>query len=158
MKGTLVEFPIRSAYTESVFQNNNCCSQEHRACSQAWNCSNEPYPALRSVDTSEVAVRPPASRVECIENTISLYLMLNPQLRVCGSRDVSTPEERGIRGVGPEACKRLTVKSTLFCSAAVSPSHDSPNLPENSTFMPSTALKCSGARPESGNKPYSVMA
>jgi hypothetical protein len=42
----------------------------------------------------------------------------------------------------PDSCKRLAVKSTLFCSVAVRPSHHSPNSSENSTFqnMPWTTL------------------
>src|ERR1700733_1517045 len=42
------------------------------------------------------------------------------------------PEEWGIRSVGPTSCKRLTVKSTLFCSAAERPFHHSPNSLKNS--------------------------
>src|SRR5271170_6923781 len=42
-------------------------------------------------------------------------------------------EEWGIFRVGPTSCKRLTVKSTLFCSAAERPFHHSPNSLENST-------------------------
>src|SRR5579872_2710968 len=71
--------------------------------------------------------------------------------RMCEWRDVSIPEECGILSIGPASCRRLTVKSTLFCSAAVRVSHQRPNSSEYSTsqgtlyyviegIMPSTAL------------------
>src|SRR6266446_9960036 len=43
------------------------------------------------------------------------------------------PEEWGILKVGPTSCKRVTVKSTLFCSAGLRPSHHRPNSAVNST-------------------------
>src|SRR5208283_4508905 len=43
------------------------------------------------------------------------------------------PEECGILKVGPSSCKRVTVKSTLFCSAGLRPSHQRPNSVVNST-------------------------
>src|SRR5690348_5096228 len=53
--------------------------------------------------------------------------------RICPWRELSTPEECGIFNVGPTSCKRLTVKSTLFCSSAFRPPHHLPNSSENST-------------------------
>src|SRR5271155_5005278 len=62
---------------------------------------------------------------------------------MCLCRDVSMPEEWGILSVGPTACKRPTVKSTLFCSAAFRPSHHRPNSSENSTSH-DTYILCHG--------------
>src|ERR1039458_10372257 len=53
--------------------------------------------------------------------------------RICLSHEVSTPDEWGIFNAGPASCNKLTVKSTLFCSAAVRPSHHCSNSSENST-------------------------
>src|ERR1035438_500661 len=62
---------------------------------------------------------------------------------MCGCRDIKMPDEWGILSVGPTSCKRLTVKSTLFCSAAFGPSHHCPNSSENSTCH-GTYLVCHG--------------